>query len=333
MSPAAERGLEVGDKVRLLSDQQSEHWQKGEIVTFINDDYSRIPEFEDSRGETIYIHIDHVEKTGERAMTVQVSMQQLAIDTFSKIVERAIAYRENPEANDRELFNPRYGICDNVSLCMPKEHRRRYSSQMLYVKDNLIRQVPSFSGAYHYPVPAPGVDRENQQAMEREAENAYDNNSDKWAGDYGAERLIQAKELVDYVTNKWQDCFATEMTPCQRNGIVVMETVVVEKETGEFYLLQRDDESNDPYFIPFGDTNNDRRKCIRLQDIRVLREEDTVKRSAASLINELNRRREKRLKLEEKVKALQAEVNEMIKGSIPLEMALLSQHNVKLCKR
>lgn len=262
-------------------------------------------------------------------MTNVVDFKAMAIATFTTMIERATLSRAG-EFNDSERFNPRYGICDNVYLCMDREIRDKYHDQMLMVKDNLIRQVPSYSGAYHYPVRAPECI--GSESAESAAERYWDKGGNRWNGAYGDERLTQAKELLDIITNNWKDEYINRMTPATRLGIYT-HTVVQHKETGLYYSLSRDDDSSDPYFIPYGETNTDNRTSIRLSELQVVKFENLEERSLTSLVSEMKRRLAKRKKVEQKLKELQAQIAEMKRDEIGLEFTLATQHNVKMINR
>lgn len=260
---------------------------------------------------------------------MSVNYQQMAIETFTRLIERATAYRASG-SQDTEKFSCRHGICDNIYLSMDPETRDRGGNhdKMLLVKDNLIRKVPSFSGAYHYPVKNPNP--QPFQSAAAAAEDAWDSSSNKWEGDYGAERLIQAKELLDMVTNKWDDSFVKRMTPAQRVGIV--DGVIVQHvDTGVYYTISSDDDTSDPYFREFGEDSG--RTCISLSDLKIVKMDDIPKRSAASLINELNRRVKARKKIEAKLQALQDQIKQMKFDQAGVELALRQQHNVQLVNR
>lgn len=262
-------------------------------------------------------------------MTNVVDFKAIAIATFSTLVERAKLSREGL-LTDNDKFNPRYGICDNIYICMPRDERDKYHDQIVMVKDNLIRQVPSYSGAYHYPVRAP--EKEVCETMEQAAERYWDKGGNRWTGGYGDQRLIQAQELLDMVTNNWDDKFIKRMTPAQRVGIT--EGVVVQHvDTSEYFVISRDDDSSDPYFLPYGETDNEHRRSIRIQELRIVKMSDMPKRSVSSFVKSINKELAKRAKLEEQVKALQKLIAETKGQQACYEFALAQQHGVKMIKR
>lgn len=253
--------------------------------------------------------------------------QQYAIDTFTVMLERATAYRNNPQTNDSDLFYPRYGICDNIDRCRPQGSN---FSEMSNVKDNVIRRLPSYSGAYHYPVRAPGTSGSNWDVIAEEAERAFDCSGDKWEGDYGAERYQQLKELLHFVKTEWTDKLVKDMTPAQRNGIDE-DTVVVHKETGKFYMLYNDDESLDPYFYPLGTPEKERRdnrQSIKLNRLRVLKGETVGKLSVKSFIARIKRKEVAKNKLQDKLNALQEQISNLTGDIGMLDYELGKQHGV-----
>lgn len=254
--------------------------------------------------------------------------QQYAIDTFTVMLERAKAYRNNPQTNDSDLFYPRYGICDNIDRCRPQGSN---FSEMSNVKDNVIRRLPSFSGAYHYPVRAPGTQSSSSEVMAEEAERAFDCSGDKWEGEYGAERLQQLTELLEFVKTQWTDTLVTNMTPAQRNGIDT-DTVLQHKETGKFYMLYNDDESLDPYFYPLGTPEADRRdnrQSIKLSRLRVLKGENVGNMSVKSFIARIKRKEKEKQKLQAKLNALQEQIDSLTGDVGMLDYELGKQHGVK----
>lgn len=249
--------------------------------------------------------------------------QKHAISTFTVMLERALKYRENPNDNDTDFFYPDYGICDNIGRCSPHDADVNIMS---LIKDNVIRRLPSYSGNYHYPVLHPSP--RDGKDLGDEAENAYCEFSNKWADGYGAERVQQLRELLDHVTNNWDDSFVTTLSPAMRVGIIKDITVVQRKSDGELYTLQYDDGSCDPYFKPLGGTEDDRRS-IDLRKIRIIPMEEQPKRSVSGFLKAIDKTIAKRVALEAKLNALRAQIDTLTREEVVLDYNLGKQHNVK----
>lgn len=247
--------------------------------------------------------------------------QQNAISTFSTMLSRAIAYRETAEY-DSDLFNPKYGICDNIPKCTPTSAD---CDTMALVKDNVIRRLPSYSGNYHYPVRHPEL-KEGVSVSEH-AENAYCEFSYKWADAYGAERVKQLGELVEYVTNNWTDELCKTMTPCQRVGIIANVTVLQHKD-GTLYMLNIDDGSTDPYFTPLG-KGSDHRRSIDLRKLHVVEQEEQPKFSVKFFIKKIEKHDTKREQLKARIKQMELEVELLDREIAMLDYGLIQQHKVQ----
>lgn len=252
------------------------------------------------------------------------NIQSLALATFTTMLERAKAYRANPEKTlDTGAFYNGYGICDNIGRCLAPGAREE---KMSLIKDNMIRRLPSYSGNYHYPVKHP--DPKPGRTQSEAADNAWCEFSDKWLDGYGANRLQQLIELVDMIRDQWDDKFAERMTPATRVGIVPNVTIVRHVETQELYTLSRDDDSTDPYFLPIG-KSEDHRRSIDLRYIEILPVSEIGKRSVKSFINEIKKASEKRAKLEAQIEKLNKARQEIISNVSVLDYHLADQHGVK----
>lgn len=249
--------------------------------------------------------------------------QQYAITTFATMLARAEAYQANPSANDGDLFYPNYGICDNIARCSPSGAD---DNVLAMVKDNVIRRVPSYSGNYHYPVKHPAP-KENRTISD-EAENAYCEFSNKWADAYGNNRIQQLRELLDYVTNQWDDALTQTMTPATRVGIVPEITVVQRIADGDLFTLQYDDGSTDPYFMPLGGTSDDRRS-IDLRRVQILKTDDHPERTVAEFLDVHAATVAKRQEIEASLAALKAQIETLKREEAVLDYNLGKQHGVK----
>lgn len=330
MTPAKRRGIFENVPLRMTGDKSigvlgsSYKHYKDLIWRMKRDDKSESPYFNSECGKhkNICLYVcDFIPVNNEvPAVTHEVENdgytvnQRNAVKTFTTMLERAKLYREN---GTRESFDPESGICDNISNCRP--NGAGYD-EMYRVKDNVIRIVPSYSGNYHYPVKHPhGGD----------AESAWDDSSNKWSGDYGAQRIIQLEELIEHIKTKWNENLVTNMTPAMQRGIVLMETVCQHVTNGTLWVMQYDDDSSSPYFIPLGNTGREGRTDIRLKDLKILSVSDSKKRSVRSFVNQAKRIEEKRERLEKQIAKLTADM-ESLRGELALnDYNLSQQHGVK----
>lgn len=165
----------------------------------------------------------------EKVVTPMTVWQSRAHECFKSMYDDAVLYRSGGISQ----INTVYGICDNIG------NYTEFDSQMARVKDNLIRQTPSFSGEHHYPVKSDDVNRS--------AEWAWDYRSNKWSDGYGLNRLNQLGELITMIEQNWHDELIEALTPARAAGFKV-DDQVWNKEVKEVWTFIRDDGSNDPYF-------------------------------------------------------------------------------------
>lgn len=338
MSPAKRCGVVVGVDLKMTGDKSigvlgfTHSYYKDLVWQMNSDDGSESPYFTSTCGKCknvcLYVQDFTPVNTLNESATEQATAddgytinQRHAVKTFTTMLERAKLYREN---GSREGFDPDSGICDNIGDCRPSGAGY---DEMYRVKDNIIRVVPSYSGNYHYPVksPTPRAGRD----IADEAENAWDNSSNKWAGEYGAMRVNQLEELIDHVKTKWNENLVTVLTPAQQRGIIIHETVCQRISNGSLWVMQRDDDSSSPYFIPFGNTGTDGRTDLRLKDLRVLTNIDGTKRTVRGFVNNAKRINARRERLELQISKMQAQLDEM-KGELAMnDYQLAQQHGVK----
>jgi hypothetical protein len=172
---------------------------------------------------------------------IYTPLQKNAVDTFEAMLEAVTLYRAAPIANPRPNgLTYSYGICDNIETFARKAGADY--SQMAWVKENLIRRVPSYSGEYHYPVK--GVNGQSPT-------ESFGSITDKWGGEYGANRMLQLGELVHAIKTEWDDSLVGSLTPCRRMGYKVGD-IFQYKDDGELYVLNYDDDSSSPGFGPIG---------------------------------------------------------------------------------
>lgn len=342
MTPAEEAGIKVREtKLRLNNSRDHGSMARYEWV-LTNDDGSGCPYFSTTCGEynsvcfwlTDFDKVDNValeitinsldENNQMTTTTVQrTELQQQAIQTFTTMLERAEKYRATG-SSDSDVFYSGYGICDNIGRCKPSGASE---SRMSNVKDNLIRVVPSYSGNYHYPVRHPNPPQGS--TPHEAAEQAWSQWSNRWDGAYGAERIIQLKELIEHCTNNWRadDKYAYEMTPVERIGVVKDLTVVMRTTDNTLWKLHKDDGSSDPYFMQIG--GNGERQSIDLRYVKVMPLEEGEKRSVSGFMSKLKKYEKQRLKLEEKARQLRVEIDKIKHEEILLDYYMAQQHGVK----
>lgn len=338
MSPAKRRGVVVGVDLKMTGEKSlgvlgSNHSHYKDLVWQLNrDDGSQSPYFSSTCGQhkevCLYVQDFTPVSALEEAETEQATSndgytinQRHAVKTFTTMLERAKLFREN---GTTEGFDPECGICDNIQGCRPAGSGY---DEMYRVKDNIIRVVPSYSGNYHYPVKHPNPREERDEASE--AESAWDNSRDKWSGAYGAQRVIQLEELIEHIKTKWNENLVTVLTPAQQRGIVIHETVCQRISDGSLWVMQRDDDSSNPYFIPFGNTGTDGRTDLRLKDLRVLTSTDGKKRTVRGFVNNAKRIITRRERLELQISKMQAQLDQMTGDLAMNDYQLAQQHGVK----
>lgn len=340
-TPAGRMGIKVGDVVRM-TERETKNFHAGVLIRLIKDDDSRVPYFERiDNGMKRYVDLDHVElleavpasapatvrdlshliqvNIPALAVSLRSPIQQAALDTFNAMRTRAIACRANDGMTvDDNLFYTGYGICDNIHRCTPNGVN---SDTMALIKDNIIRQVPSYSGNYHYPVNHP--DEVGKEA----AESAWNRFNNKWKGTYGANRLQQLEELIHHIEHKWDESLAKEMTPAQRVGLIVDVTVVQYKD-GSLWKFTRDDGSSDPYFTSMA-TGNQTSLDLRYIEVLPMDMEETNSLSVAEFLQRIEETVKAKIDLEAQVKALQLQIAEAASRVVMLDYNLATTHKVK----
>lgn len=334
MTPAKRRGIVENVELKMTGNRSIDVLgtgyknMKDMVWVMVRDDGTISPQFKSVCGtysHSLYAE-DFTPVSDLSSLTTEKSdgytlNQRHAVKTFTTMLERAKLYREN---GCTDGFEPDSGICDNISDCRPD--RADYDN-MVRVKDNVIRVVPSYSGNYHYPVkhPMPRPDRDEV----KEAEHAWDSNSNKWSGEYGAMRIIQLEELINHIKTKWDEKLVERLTPAQQRGIIIHETVCQHIKTGNLWVMQRDDDSSAPYFIPFGNTGTDGRTDIRLSDLRILTDGMDKKRSVRAFIKNANRIKSRTERLETQMAMMKSQLDKL-KGELALnDFQLRQQHGVK----
>ena len=142
------------------------------------------------------------------------------------------------------------------------------------------------------------------------------------------ERVIQLEELLDFVTNKWEDRIDGKMTSAQRVGIELEKTIVMHRGTNVLYLLSQDDTSTSPYFRRL-DGTGDRTQCFSLNDMIVVKGDAVGKMSVAAFMRKLKKAADKRRALDEKVRLLKVEIAKIDQERALLDVGLAEQHQVK----
>lgn len=278
---------------------------------------------------------------GTKMITTAQQVRQAALQTFKTMQVRAQQYVNSHDVNlgcaepATSDFNPRDGICYNIPRCFNDNCQVDVSSVAL-VKDNIIRQVPSFSGAYHYPVPHPMHLAGTPQAR-RWAEEAWDEGGDRWVGEYGKLRMQQLEELIDFVENKWSDTWATNMSPANRLGIIENETIVSkDDDPSELWIMTRDDDTSDPYFEPVGRVGEGFRRCIDLGTVTLVSSSNTEKLTVgkyksekAKIDKRVARLRLAKGKLEAQLEAINTALGRELQQEAFLNMSLTKHHGLK----
>lgn len=323
-TPAKQRGIiERVTHLKLTdSSGHSSSW-KNMVWIMCQDDGSSCPFFSSKCGEvsSVCFELEELVIADPALVAAQSKLvQNQAIETFKKMLDLANHYIVTGERLSG--FNHKHGICDNISECRPDGSN--YDT-MYRIKDNVIRRLPSYSGSYHYPVR--GL-VEFDYTTEQSAEHAWSQLEDRWMGEYGANRILQLTELLDHVTNKWDDNLTQKMTPAQQNGIFLLETVVQKIDNGSLWVMQYDDDTTRPYFIPLGNTGTNGRCDLDLRYIRIM-PSSNVKRSVKSFVNHAKRVEKKRQELIDKKAKLEMEISKLTVDLGSIDYLLSQQHGVK----
>lgn len=239
--------------------------------------------------------------------------QAIAIECFSNMLAAAESYHETGSMPDQLQ---RYGICDNIS----EFTEGRYVDMVAAVKDNLIRRTPSYSGCYHYPVPADSNDP-------CDAESAFDNSANKWAGDYGLRRMQQLRELIELCNTKWDEALTGRLSPAKRLGIKVGD--FMQDRNGVLFELTCDDGSSNPAFMRLGDTGSNYKDIDKLFPVKDQSNLTGKPRSVKSLVKEADKINAKIAKIEEQMGKLNEQVRELTAQRSNVDVALRVQHKVQ----
>lgn len=341
-TPASTRGI-IANVTRLKmvgeqtieaynNDSTTKNW-KNQVWRLIEDDGSHSPYFgtDDLSVTKQSCDLSDFEIVGQEAIAEididengYTKTQRGAITTFVNMLNRANDHVTIPGSLETRSFNPQYGICDNIERCTPPGV---CDNQMAHVKDNLICLTQSYSGSPSYPVSCP--DNTDPDRAMRAAERAWDNSSDKWVDAYGQMRVLQLSEIIELIKTKWDESLVSKKTPAKRMGLVVRESIVMHIENNTLYVLQHDDGSSDPYFLPYGDTNTDNRRSVHLSNLVLVKKDDLKKQSVKSILAKHSRIKAKRDVLKSKIKELQTLINILDRESTMLDVSLSTQHGVK----
>lgn len=242
-------------------------------------------------------------------------LQQKAINTFQGMYDAAVKYREGLDSR----LHGEYGICDNIERFADLAGANAY--QMAEVKENLIRTTAIYSGNYTYPVPCPNGG---------EASNAFSNNSNKWRGAYGLNRLTQLGQLVDIIkSDKWNDDLIKRLTPAVRNGLKVGDVVrYTRRDTSSLWVFRRDDESMSPSFHKLSD-KDDYTDLDLNYIVKVDRETVFKVRPVAEFLSAIAEQVDKKADIERQIAELQAQLAGVQTEIAMLDFGLADQHKVK----
>lgn len=243
---------------------------------------------------------------------VYTASQTLAINTFQAMYNAAVAHR-NGEPSD---LNTDHGICDNIPHFAESGGADR--REMAEVKENLIRTTPSFSGEYTYPVK--GVNGYSPSS-------SFDIYSDKWAGEYGLNRLNQLGEMITLIkSDKWDDIFTVRQTPAIRNGLRVGDVVTYTTE-GKLWVFRDDDGSTNPSFHRID--NPDAYNYLNLSDVVKVDKDQLKERTVSEFITVIAEKIEEKALIEKMIEELQKQLTG-INGDVSiLDHSLATQHKVK----
>lgn len=239
-------------------------------------------------------------------------MQKLALEILNKILLSAEHYRETGGIINK--FHRNDGICYNIES-MAAHH----THQLLNVKDNLIRQTPSYSGNYHYPVANPDGGC---------AERCWNDNNCKWDGAYGALRIQQLKELIHLVETQWEPGLIEPRSPARRIGLKVGDTVLRHTD-GQILRFVRDDDSSNPAFAFLGKGDHDS-FWEHVNNVRkiVLSEEDRAK-SVSQYVDEADTHLAKQKEIREAIAALEKALQDVNASLHLVDYKLAEVHRVR----
>lgn len=336
-SPSQKMGLIVGvTKVRLTGIDTSH--RAGKVYVLKEDDNSDSPFFREVGNkhslECFSLHqleiLPEVETAPSIARLVPEplvtfsypvsgSSSAQALSCFNTMLTRAQLVAAGSEP-DGELFCTADGICDNISRCKTNDAD---SEQLLLIKENLIRRVPSYSGNYHYPVSCP----ENPNNVDA-AGYAWSKHSNKWTGAYGANRIKQLEELIHIIEHEWKEEYAKDMTPSQRVGLIEGVSVIKRNSDEKLYRFVRDDRSSDPYFESLADGSQ---VPIDLRHITILSMEplegDT--RSVADFLAAIEAEQKAKADMERQIAELEQAVAKLASTIVMLDYGLRVNHRVQ----
>ncbi len=245
----------------------------------------------------------------------------VAIEAFSQMLTDAEHGRITGEY--RRPFRTNCGICDNISDYVFKvvgdanPYCHTYHRWINEVKNNLIRRTASWSGDWHYPVP--GVDGKN-------AEHCWDYSENKWADAYGANRVVQLKELITLVQDDavWAERLCDEQSAADVLGFKV-GSIYMHKQTNKLWKFERDDGSRNPYFRSVANGESD---CLYLTDLVAVG--DTFgERSVPEFLADAAAKAAEISEIEQQIKALKSKLKIAQGSLVMLDMALAEQHKVR----
>ncbi len=246
-----------------------------------------------------------------------LSTQEIAIQTFETLIDWAVAYRNDTD-NKAPNFEVYSGICDNLYFTIPADYRRDGIHRVIVnIKNNLICQVPSWSGNYTYPVK--GTDGDS-------AERTWDSTREKWLGEYGNYRIEQACEILYMIKNNWNEELTLRLSPAKRLGIIPHLTLLT--WDNRFWLLSEDDDSSCPYFDEIGGREL-KHICIDIAAMKIVQTVDSKRRSVKAFLRAIQKAEEKYSKSQAQLKKLEEQSLLLRREMMELEQGLASQHGVK----
>ncbi len=323
-TPAQQMGITVGTLVRLTVNRGG-RWAIGTTARLFSDDESTCPLFEHTATlDTRFLNLDEVEVVPEVPAVTPLAppvphgytaLQNMAVNTFQMMYDAAVAYRNG----DSTRLNHQYGICDNIERFANAVSAN--VRQMSEVKENLIRTTASYSGDYSYPVK--GVEGLNPS-------DAFCRYSDKWGGEYGANRLQQLGEVIELIKTNWSDDLVNRLTPAKRNGLQVGDMVRYTgsgRHNSSIWVLRYDDQSSSPSFHRLGEPDN--YNDLDLSHVVKVDSSLTGEHTVGEFLSTIAEKVEAKSALEKQIEDLQKQLASLTGDIALLDAGLAQQHKVK----
>lgn len=217
-------------------------------------------------------------------MKTAQELHKIAVDVFKIIVESAANHRNNLKPGVSGLpvhtrFGSSDGICNNLHRIADERCSYQELNILAGVKNHIVSIHPEFSGSIDFPVKIEG--------SSVSAQDLWNENHDKWIGEYGAARLRMAEFALEWLEKADESVIENWFvykTPFARKGYLPTDLFeLLDDETNDqncaFYKgavlkLKYDDDSNNPRFVAIGTDSEryidiSRIKKIDLEDIGI----------------------------------------------------------------